>query len=125
MRFLIVFLLLATCAGAVPVDPTSPDGIAAQKGLIVLCVSGEVWQFDQGQQLWRRYPLTGVDPSMPIAEIADWDFWSLQTHDGTFWYLHTTGSDPQAEWLVLPPFPCQGPIGSESSSLGGVKNMFR
>ncbi len=96
MRYLIVFLLFATWAGAVPVNPYSPDGIAARDGLTVLCVMGEMWSFDTGQRQWTiGLGLTGSNPPMPVTEIAEWGKSWLKTNDGTYWYLHPTGGDPQ------------------------------
>jgi len=121
MRILIVILLLATCAGAVPVDPNAEDGIAAWDRLYVLCISGEVWVWDDTNMYWVQ-PFEGaLNIPLPVDQIADWRYTTFVTHTGDHWRW----AGEVVGWILIPPPPCQGSVPSESSSLGGVKSMFR
>ena len=122
MRFLIVFLLLATCAGAVPVDPYAENGIAAIDGPYIMCTSGEVsWirlgSGGGGQMYWTLQYTVPV----PLDQIADWNFVFILTHAGDRWFW---GGESYG-WRLAPPVPCAEPIQSEKSSIGDVKSMFR
>ena len=126
MRVLMVLLILATAASAVPVDPNASDGIAARIGKTVLCVNGDIWSFNGPLQEWTiGYGLTGSNLPIPVADVADWGGNWFMTHDGTYWFLHGTGSDPQSEWLVMLPPPCQTGVGNEDASMSQMKSMFR
>ena len=121
MRILIVLMLLATCAGAVPVDPTAGDGIAAWSGKAVLCTSGESWYFNDGPMIWERPSDGALDVPFPVDQIADWSWTTFVTHSGEHWCWAGDGYG----WRLIPLPPCVEPIQSENSSLGGVKSMFR
>lgn len=147
MRILLVALGLtmafAHSALAVPVDPSAPNGIAAQivrvtgaspEGCFrwVLCGDGTIYEFTgsmyssvPGQ--WRVF-----DRPLPVAvsEIADWSLEVLHTRSGGIWIWLSMDGQPATwmEWGVAPmllPAPCESGVGASGTSLGKIKSLFR
>ena len=121
MRYLILILLLATCAGAAPVDPSDPDGVAALVryggNAWVLNTNGEVWAC--GRFEWEHF--SQYDIPMPVSEVCEWDHTVLRDCQGQIWSF---GVIEEGEWTPAFPLPWE-PIQEESRSLGDVKSMFR
>lgn len=121
MRFLIVLMALATCAGAAPVDPNAEDGVAAWNLNQVLCTSGEVWYYDDTNMQWVQ-PFDGaLNVPLPVDQIAEWRYTSFSTHTGDHWKW---AGDVHG-WILIPPPPCAEPIQAENQSFSDVKSMFR
>lgn len=121
MRWLIVLMLLATCAGAVPVNPRDPDGVAAViewgGNPWVLNTNGEVWAC--GSNEWEHYP--NLDIPIPITEVCDWDRQVLRDCQGRIWWLSDWAG---GDWSLTYPLPWE-PIQTEEKSLGDIKATFR
>jgi hypothetical protein len=114
-------LALAVTSSAVPVDPDSPNGIAAfdfQGGVInALCTNGEVWRFNGGP--WERW--ADFDPPVPVTEIEDWLLTGFRNTLGEYWWFN----EGAGTWQPVPmPPPC-GAVQAQPQSLGSVKEMFK
>lgn len=125
----ILMLAWALAASAVPVDPNAPDGIAARfvggDVVYVLCTSGEVhWHSLAPNPSWRLLDPYPAESPVPLSEIADWGVRSLVTFSGNIWVAYQYSGNPP-QWYLLEPVDCQGPVNSESESMGDVKSMFR
>jgi len=124
MRILIVLMLLATCAGAAPVDLDSPSGLASiiaesnGNGFHGLCADGTVHRWIGADQSWEQ--AEGFTVPVSVETIRDWQLHALITHDGDYWVRDMSGSG----WTHIPASPC-GDVASEESSIGDVKSMFR
>lgn len=147
MRLSLMAILLtiafANSAGAVPVDPSAPNGIAAQivrvtgswpSGCLrwVLCGDGTIYEFTGSMESsapgqWRLF-----DRPLPVSvsEIADWSLEVLHTRSGGIWIWLSMDGQPATwmEWGVAPmllPAPCEGGVGASGASLGKIKSLFR
>ena len=121
MRFMILILLLATCAGAAPVDPYAEDGIASIHEDYCLCTSGEVWMYDRTVVAWIH--VEGKDVPIPLQDIKDWSTFELWTHDGHHWEV---GYGIGGDWVMTSPVvPCFTPIENQEDTFGSVKQMYR
>jgi hypothetical protein len=124
-----LLFLWAAVTQAVPVNPNSPDGIAALYyvefdalvdawGYYVLTTSGEVW-------LVRPAPgtitcaLYQAEIPVPLSEIRDWSFNCLITYDNQLWYYDRYGN-----WQTGPISCLQTPIPTENKTWGGVKGKY-
>ena len=114
-------LLLATCAGAVPVDSNAEDGIAAWSKIYVLCTSGEVWAFNDGPMTWEQPSDGALNVPVPVDQIADWSWTTFVTHSGEHWKW----AGDVSGWVLIPLPPCAEPIQSENQNFGDIKSMFR
>jgi len=121
VRFLIVLMLLATCAQAVPVDPVAEDGIAAWSGKAVLCTSGEVYYFNDGPMIWEQPFDGGLNVPVPVEQIIDWSYTNFVSETGEHWCW----AGDAYGWRLIPPPPCAELIPNRSQSMGGVKSIFR
>lgn len=117
MRIILAMMLIVGAAHAVPVDPNSPDGIAAFYNAAVLSTYGLVYNYDNGSDSWLPW---GEDDPLPVSvsEIRDWWWHSFRTYDNRFFMF-------DGDWVEVPFPPIEGPIQSESETLGSVKQMFR
>lgn len=124
MRLLTTILILAYAAVAlaVPVEPAAENGVAAMMpnwnaNMTVLCTTGDVFMYNYNTGAWDP---TYYNSPVPVSEIADWQITALRTHSGDLW----TMDNYNAPWVLVAP-PCEGPIQSESETLGSIKQMFR
>ena len=141
MRLLIIFaalLVIPVLCGGAPVDPANPFGIASihsqytagQEDVhYVLCVDGRIKRIIRHTDPKFRF-IDATNPGVvpvPVTDIANWSWRSLQTHDGDLWVYH--GYDQQ--WYALSGAgnfgnpDCGDPVATESSSLGDLKSMYR
>lgn len=126
---LIVLLVLASSANAVPVNPTSVNGVAAidyialnsgsteYRDIYVLGTNGIVCLYKLGFQGpgWQEI---GPVP-VPVQDISDWTPRLLVTQTGDVWVLN-------AQWQNIGPAPCAStPVPSDSETMGSVKSLYR
>ncbi len=110
--------LTAAAPHAMPVDPSSPDGVAAFNGQSALGTNGEYWACTDGN--WSR-PFDGlIDPPFPLESIEDWRVTTLMLKSGDWMYFNFI----QGEWLPIPPPPFAA-IPRDEASVGSVKSLFR
>ncbi len=116
----ILLLIFSTPMLAVPVDPNAPNEIAAFSidDVILLRTNGEVYDYDYPTHTWVLN--SRLEVPVPVADIADWQTDCFITHGSDWWYMNP---DSQ-EWEILPQ-PEWAPVSSESSSMGGIKSMYR
>lgn len=122
MRIVLVLLCLlaATSALAVPVDPDAADGVAAWSGTSVLCTSGEVYFFVVPEQRWVLDYDGAINPPVPVNEIADWSVNTFTTISGEHWAFYYSGG-----WVTMPLPPCAGPVDTQNQNMGDLKSLFR
>ncbi len=146
MRILATMTLLSfACswgrATAVPVDPATTDGVAAQLLLgdpyggfsrYVLCEDGTIYvkaANTRPSEPWGVFG--GVGVPVPVSEIKDWTLYTVITNTGQTWLwvdLGEAGGPRWYEWGThpkLPPAPCDAAIGNDTSSFGKLKSVFR
>ena len=103
MRILIVFLLLATCAGAVPVDPNDPNEVAAVVEYggspWILRTNGEVWVV--GALGWEYEPR--YDIPFPVSDVCDWKRHILRDCNGDIWTWEYVTLD-EGLWSLTPSY---------------------
>jgi hypothetical protein len=141
MRALLV-IIVALCATdismAVSVDPNAPNGIAAQEfsvgaisvNRLVLCTDGTVHEvsvyFTDSSSSWVAKAAIPV----AIAQVQDWSRNAIVTHDGRvfLWFPRVDGEYEWTEWDAdsrFPAAPCGAPVGSNGSTMGSLKSLFR
>jgi len=123
------FLLLgAFSVQAVPVNPSSPDGIAAlywvNQQCWILTTTGHMWIVDvsSGTPVCTS---GDAEPGLPIpvAEIKDWSWGIMMSRDGLIWYY--AGPGETASWHSAA-IPClEAPIPTENKTFGGIKEKYR
>ena len=123
MRILIVLILLATCAGAVPVDPYAANGIAAMDRSYFLCTSGEVMMLSWGNGTWTWHIPENQAVPIPVDQISNWTITLFIDTTGAVWTYEQTGD--AGLWQVAPPSPCTPPVRNDESNFSDVKSMFR
>lgn len=127
MLLLTTCLLFVSTAAAVPVNPTSPDGVAAiyadGNTLFALDTNGQSWKLVMANLTgWLPTSSSGLPNGVTIGEVADWTVNYITLKDGARWQYNL---DPDLmRWVPVPPLP-SAPIPAHSSSLGGVKSLFR
>lgn len=124
MATITAVLLAAGLAQAVPLDPGSPDGVAAKYSsgdqLNVLCTNGEAWIWSSSTRQWEQ-PFDGaLNPPVLLANIADWNLTSFHDTAGDYWFFN--GADG---WVVAPRTPPCGAVPGAQHSIGELKSLFR
>jgi len=120
-------LLFASTATAVPVNPTSPDGVAAiyadGNTLFALDTNGQSWKLVMANLTgWLPTGSSGLPNGVAIGDVADWNVNFLTLNNGARWQYNL---DPDLmRWVPVPPLP-SAPVTAHGSSLGGVKVLFR
>ena len=126
ISLLILVVVCASVAAAAPVNPNSPDGVAAvhynDAWMYALCTDGRVFllQAPSQSQAWQ---LIEDHLPVPVAEMAEWSLYFIRTTGGAIWR-----GDPQLgsdNWTLAPAIPCEAPVPAQGHSLGGVKGLFR
>ena len=136
MRFLLalsIILLFSFPANGVPVNPASPDGVAAivtdggtwnmDVPIMVLTTEGQVRQLHSGNYWVEGY---GYPSSLPVelSEVSDWGPRHIRLHSGEHWVFNYS-----LEWhkvgAGVVPLPCDPPVGVVKEPLGNVKSLYR
>ncbi len=122
LLYLLVLCTLPACVVAVPVDPDSPDGIAANLGLTVLCTDGTVWLSQTSPfTVWVEHSIPGYLPlPVTVAEMRDWLDSVIVTISGDIYLFEND------QWRLLPEIPCSSGVPAETdTSFGDLKSMYR
>ena len=116
-----VLCFAVVTAASAPVDPDSPNGIAASEsgsdGVIVwfLTTGGEVWCHSPGSG-WEHESY--MSPPVPANELALWWPRFCATADGRFFRYEAPA------WVEVPA-PAFFTVPTATESLGAVKRSYR
>lgn len=130
----LLFTSLGGAAIAVPVNPHSPDGVAAianrDQNIDVLMTTGEIWtiHLDVNTGIWACLPDPSVVglPPIPMETIREWDTTHVPIRViTTNWDLWLWGGPGEGHWVRAGAFDCLGAVTNEPSSMGDLKSLFR
>ncbi len=118
---LALLLIIACSALAVPVNPDSPNGVAATliggQTIWVLCANGAEYVWSWNDTEWT---FIGDNLPVPVDQIAEWSRYIIITVDGQMY-----GGDSASGWTQLPTVPCLDTVAQDTQDLGNLKARFR
>jgi hypothetical protein len=132
MALFVLCGLLAPAANAVPVSPSSPDGVAAvafaAENIAILMTTGDIYGLHRNAAtgIWERCHRSDQGPlPVPLGEIRDWDPFSygmrVLTSGLELWEYQPSGT-----WAkVANVLDCVGPVQTQPATMGGFKSLFR